>query len=471
MSNRLIFLIVAAAALAMAALGCNSNNSGISQQSFTLVGSKQGQAVGFADVDGDSIEDKIVGAPYAASVSATGAALVYRGMTSSGYSSTNTALLQGGNDNFGYSFVNLGDVDNDGKADFAISAIHGSGDEQGDTSLSGSVTVFKGGGNGQIIRKLGGDGPMDKFGYALAAGDIDGNGQPDLIVSAPFNTNDPARYQSGAVYVYFAPDFTTRVALYASTMNKSLGLGVASGDVNGDGIADLLMSASGKVLVYFGVDFNVAAFDPAIDSPNITLTSAAAGFGKAIAVIGDLDGDLTTAEIAIGAPGAVINLYRDTGSVFIVRGSATGTVSLDVVPQAALLVRMNGAGLFNRFGAALSALGDVDGDGKPDFAVGAPMADVTTLSGQNLLSGKVYLFKGKDITSTATLANSMEFEGLVKNQQFGTSLAKSTSGKLLIGAPRSNMDTGGVMMVDPATGQAVAGGSSGGATGGTGDCH
>jgi hypothetical protein len=278
---------------------------------------------------------------------------------------------------------------------------------------------------------------------------------------------DPALYQNGAVYVYFAPDFTTttRVALYASTTNKALGLAVAAGDVNGDGVADLLISASGRVLVYFGG----AAFAPAINSPDITLTSASSGFGKAIAVIGDLDGDFK-GEIAVGAPNAVINNNRDTGSVYTIKGSATGVVSLDAAP-AALLVRIDGSGLFNRFGASISALGDVDGDGKPDFAVGAPLADVINLSGPNILSGKVYLFKGKDITATATLATATAFEGLVKNQQFGTSLAKSTSGNLLIGAPRSNMDTGGVMMVDPATGQAVAGGSSGGATGGSGDCH
>jgi hypothetical protein len=466
MSNRLIFLVVAVATLGMTTLGCNSssNSSGISGQSVNLIGSKQGQAVGFADVDGDGIEDKIVGAPYAASATATGAVLVYTG-TTSGYSSTNTALLQGGNDNSGFSFVNLGDVDGDGKADFAISAIHGSGDDGGDTSLSGLVTIYKGGGNGHVIKKIGGDGPMDKFGYALAAGDVNGDGKPDLIVSAPFNTNDPALYQSGAVYVYFAPDFTTRVALYASTTNKALGLAVAAGDVNSDTIADVLIAASGKILVYFGG----TPFTPAINAPDITLTSASAGFGKAIAVIGDLDGD-AMGEIAIGAPNAVINNYRDTGSVYIVEGSATGSVNLEAAP-AALLVRIDGAGLFNRFGASISAMGDVDGDGKPDFAVGAPMADVTTPSGQSILSGKVYLFKGKDITSATTIANATAFEGLVKNQQFGTSLAKNTSGNLLIGAPRSNMDTGGVMMVNPATGQAVAGGSSGGTTGGTGDCH
>jgi hypothetical protein len=469
MGKSSLIMFIAAVILGMAAFGCssndNSNNSGPSVQPLNLLGSKQGHTVGFVDVDGDGIEDKVVGAPYASYASGIGAVLVYAG-TASGYRSTTSFLLQG-EDNMGFSFVNLGDADGDGKADFAISAIHGSGDNAGDTSLSGSVTIYKGGGSGKIIKKICGDGPMDKFGYALASGDVNGDGRPDLVVSAPFNTNDPSLYQSGAVYVYFAPDFTTRVALYASTANKALGLGVAAGDVSGDGIADLLLSASGKVLVYFGA----TTFAPILNAPDISLTSTSAGFGKAISVIGDLDID-GKGEIVVGAPNALINNYRDTGSIYIISGTAAGLVNLDsTIPPEALIVRINGAGLFNRFGAALTAMGDVDSDGKPDFAVGSPMVDVTTIAQQNILSGKVYLFKGKDITATTTIANAMKFEGVVKNQQFGTSLAKSSSGELLVGGPRSNMDTGGVMMVDPATGQAVVGGSSGGVAGNGGDCH
>jgi len=448
--------------------GCSNNNStSNTSASLALAGSKQGQSVGFADLDGDGIADKIVGAPYSSTTSSqTGALLVYKG-NSTGYSTIPTSVLLG-DDNLGYSFVNLGDIDGDGKEDFAAGSIHGSGDGTGETSLCGSVTIYKGG-SGQVIKKLAGDGPMDKFGFALAAGDLNNDGTNDLIVSAPFNTNDPALYQSGAVYAYFGPDFgaATREALYATSMNKGLGLAVAAGDVNGDNVVDLLISASGKVLVYYGN----ANFAPSLNAPDLALTSTASGFGKSLVVIGDLDGD-NKKEIAVGAPNATINNNRDTGSVYIVKGSAAGTVNVNASPPPAdLIVRIDGEGPFNRFGSSIAAIGDVDADGIPDFAVGAPMADVTTGTGQNILSGKVYVFKGKDISSSATIAGATVFTGKVKNQGYGTSLAIGKGGQILIGAPRSNADTGGVDMIDPATGQAVPGGSSGGATGGSGDCH
>ncbi len=468
MKNKILALLLLCM-MAMAINGCRNKNqtSGIPPSLF-LAGSKQGQSVGFVDVDGDGIGDKIVGAPYSSTTSSrTGAILVYRG-NSTGYSSIPTSVLLG-DDNFGFSLLNIGDIDNDGMEDFAAGAIHGSGDGTGETSLSGSVTIYKGGSSGQVIKKLAGDGPMDKFGFALAAADLNNDGINDLIVSAPFNTNDPSLYQSGAVYVYFSPDLDTsrRAALYATTANSGLGLAVAAGDVNGDGIADLVIAASGKVLVYYGR----ANFAPSLNAPDLTITSTASGFGKSIAVIGDLDGD-GKKEIAVGAPNATVNNNRDTGSVYIVKGSAGGAINVNATPPPSdLIVRLEGEGLFNRFGSSLSSLGDVDADGKPDFAVGAPMADVITGTGQNILSGKVYVFKGKDISSSATIASATVFAGKVINQGYGTSLAAGKGGRLLIGAPRSHADTGGVDLVDPATGQAVPGGSSGGETGGSGDCH
>jgi hypothetical protein len=362
-------------------------------------------------------------------------------------------------------------VDGDGKQDFAVGAIHGDGD---DSSLCGTVTIYKGGGNGQVIKRLSGEWPMDKFGLSVASGDLNNDGNPDIIVGAPFNTNDPAVYQGGAVYAFFGPDFTSRVALYASSATKGLGWAVAAGETNGDGIADLIISATGKVLVFFGN----TSFSPAIHSPDVTITGTAAGFGKALSVIGNIDA-VSGDEIAIGAPNAVLTLAgvssRDVGSVYLV-SAATGTlINVNAaVPPAGLLTRLDGETLFSRFGASLAAIGDIDSGGKPDLAIGAPMADVDW----NILSGKVYVVKGEDIAAGDPWLHSSVFFGMVKNQSYGASLAEAvvsgpsgTNRALVIGAPRSNRDTGGTAMVDPATGLAVPGGSSGGSSGGSGECH
>ncbi len=460
----------------LAAYGCGSSGSssmempGNSNQNtqttnvlngVTLMSSKQGQSVGVADVDGDGIADKLVGAPYAATSSKTGAVVVYKGISGGSFSSTPTSVISG-DDNAGFSFVKLGKGANDSSEQFAIGAISGDGD---DVSLSGSVSIYKPGSNGpQLVKKIAGEGPMDKFGVSIAAGDLNNDGYTDIVVGAPFNTNDASLYQSGAVYVYFGPDFTTtaRKTLYASSANKGLGWAVATGDISGDGIADILISASGKVLGFYGG----SAFAPAIGSPDVSISSTATGFGKAIAVIGDVSSD-SYGDIAIGAPGSVINNNRDTGSVYVIKGGTGNRTISNADTSADKIVRVDGTALFNRFGSSIVAVGDVDADGKPDFAVGATTTDVNA----NDISGKVYLFKGKDINASTTLANSTSFNGTIKDQAYGTFLASAGNGKLLIGAPTANMNTGGVSMVDLATGTVVADGSSGGATGGGGDCH
>ena len=428
--------------------------------SLDLTGSRQGQAVGFADVDGDGSDDKLVGAPFATLSSRMGAVLVYKG-DAAGYGSQ-PAMILTGDENFGYTLANLGDVDGDGKGDFAVGAISGSGAEAAEASLSGTVSIYKGGSGGQLIRKLAGDGPLEKFGISLAAGDLNDDGYSDLIVGAPFHTPAPSLYQQGAVYVFMGPDFKKRTLLVAAKNSSGLGWAVAAGDMNGDGISDLLISASGKVLGFYGG----SSFAPTLNSADVTIGSSAAGFGKAMAVVGDLDGD-GKKEIALGAPQATVNKQRDRGRVFIVKGG-TGrrTVNLDTTP-AELLCRIDGGGLFHRFGAALSPVGDPDGDGKPGLAVGAPLAD----GDPNDLAGKVYFFRGKDIGPATTLAEGRSLKGMVKNQAYGTALAAGRKGQLLIGGPGSTGGTGGVALVDVSAGDAVAGGSSGGSEGAGDTCH
>src|SRR3990170_2539027 len=420
--------------------GCGTSTGtggggGNPSEGINLITGKLGVSVGFVDVDGDGITDKIIGAPSAAKFSDLGIALVYKG-NSTGFDSTYTILT--GDNSFGSSFVNLGDADGDSMEDFAIGAIYGDGE---DVSMSGAVHIYKGGSNGQtILRKLAGEGPMDRFGISMASGDLNGDGKNDIIIGAPFNTNTPSLYQSGAVYVYFAPDFTTQVALHASSKNKGLGWQVASGDINNDGVSDLLIAASGKVLGFFGGP----SFAPVIDSPDLTITSSATGFGKSMAVMGDVDGD-GYKEMVIGAPNAMINNNRDSGSIYVIRGgTGARTINVNSTPAPAdLIVRIDGAALFDRFGTSIAAVDAGDGDSLPDIAVGAPNADVaTSLDTTLIMAGKVYLFKGKDIGATTSLSNATVFNGDEKYQGFGTVLTAAPGHHLLLGMPMCHKYSG-----------------------------
>lgn len=466
--RRYMFCLLLLATIGFIPYGCGTQGSSSMEENpstsssvmkgIALINSKQGQSGGFVDVDGDGIDDKVVGAPYAIKDSNIGVVLVYKGDSAGAYSSA-PALILTGDDNFGYSFANIGDVDGDGQSDFAVGAISGDGDSDADgvddVSISGSVTIFKGGSNGQVIIKIAGDEAMDKFGASIASGDINGDGDTDLIVGAPFNTPDPTLYQKGAVYIYWGnntadTDFTSRTKIAATSTNSGFGWAEATGDVNGDGITDLVIGASGKVLIYYGAN---PTFDITAD---VTISNSASGFGKAIAVIGNIDG-VAGDEIAIGAPNATVNNNRDTGSVYIIQGGTT-----------TVLAQMNGTNLFDRFGSSIASVPDMDdpADGKPELVVGATMVNADP----DYLSGKVYLFKSAS-RSGSSWSPSSGFAGTAKDQSYGSFLAPAGGSKLLIGAPRSNMDTGGVSMVDLATGEIVAGGSSGGGGGDSGDCH
>jgi hypothetical protein len=421
--------------------------AGKSRNNMPLAGSRQGQSVGFVDVDGDGIDDKIVGAPYASIASRQGAVLVYKGTGDGGFSRTPTAILTG-DDNYGISFVNLGDVNSDGQEDFAVGALNGGGD------LSGSVTIYRGGqswsagkGKGKVIAQLAGEDPLDKFGIFATAGDLNNDGLQDLIVGAPYHTEDPALYQAGAVYVLFAPDFTEQASLYATAQNKGLGWSAAAGDINGDALADLCISASGKVLCYYGGP----DFTPETNAPDVTINSASKGFGRAVAMA-DVSGDGND-DLAIGAPNAVINGARDTGSLYVVQGGpGLETVNADE-PSPQLLARINGTALFDRFGATVAAVDDRErGQEATALLVGAPMSDLDPI---NHLSGKVYLFRGEDIRATTTLADAAVFSGFTRDQGYGTSLAVDDRARMLCGAPRTNGDTGWVSVVDLASGRLV----------------
>jgi hypothetical protein len=222
-----------------------------------------------------------------------------------------------------------------------------------------------------------------------------------------------------------------------------IGLSVAAGDINGDGVDDLLLQASGKVVAYYG---SAGSFAPATSSPNATFSSADAGFGKSILLLGDLDGD-GFRDVAVGADQAAIGGVADSGRLFILRGGAGNrSVNADAA-SADRLARIAGPASGGRFGTALQTVAAAGGSGAPDLAVGAMHADGDSWPG----SGGVYFLGGADLTAAVDASAARFVPSDTPNMHLGAFLAAVDGGRrLAAGAPTENADTGEVRLIDPA---------------------
>lgn len=315
------------------------------------------------------------------------------------------------------------DVNGDGRTDLA--AVMEGEDYQGGIRLySGTATglpaAFK---------------PLDgAWAEQLAFGDVNGDHHPDLIAAWTTDIYNPIDYGYGALWIFrgsaagIARTSTQTIRGDQVGLFSDLGTAVASGDVNGDGYADVVAGAAydrsevpshpsaGSIVVLRGSHSGLHASQHQTINEHAVYAGShdGNGFGSTLSVSKVLGKD-RYADVVVGAPDERVNTTSEAGAVYVLRGAKTGLSASKPVRVTANSKGVPGsASTGAHFGLSLFVT-KVNADSRPDLVVGAP--------GQNYGStgsGMYVTLRGTRTGITTTQATAVGSS--VSHSQLGSSI-------------------------------------------------
>ena len=402
------------------------------------------------DVNGDGLDDLIIGAKYTNpnGKSNAGKSYVIFGKQDNTDAINLSAVASGTggfaingesvNDYSGWSISSAGDVNGDGLDDLIVGAR--SADPSGKLSAGKSYVIFGKQDNTDAINLsaiaagtstdgfvINGESAGDYSAHSVSsAGDVNGDGLDDLIVGA-YSADPSGKSSAGKSYVIFGKQDNAAINLSAiatgtggfvingESINDHSGYSVSSaGDVNGDGLDDLIVgarkadpsgkSSAGKSYVIFGKQDNAAINLSAIASGTggfvINGESAGDKSGISVSSAGDVNGDGLD-DLIVGAYQADPSGKSSAGKSYVIFGKQdNAAINLSAIATGTGGFVINGESAGDSSGWSVSSAGDVNGDGLDDLIVGAYQADPSGKTN----AGKSYVIFGKTDTDAVDLS-------------------------------------------------------------------
>lgn len=400
------------------------------------------------DVNGDKIDDFIIGAPDADHLSRnlSGAAYVIFGSATPAANIDLSALgsrgfVIGGSaagDRAGTSVAAAGDLNDDNFDDVLIGAPDADFNGRNE---SGSVYVVFGGPSpvdldlatlGTRGARIDGAAADDRLGRSVAgAGNVNGDDRLDIVAGAPLAGGAGAAWAVLGPFAGTLDLFSPGGAAYrisGAVNGDSAGAAVAgAGDLNADGRDDLLIGApdagfnsrgfSGSTYVVYGLASPAPVLLASLGGAGYRIDGAGFAHNSGAALgTGDINGDDRT-DILIGARSTDYNARNDSGSVYAI--FTPGPIDLANLGTAG--IRVDGGELNALFGKSVTAL-DLNGDSIDDLVGGASSADINGRPN----SGAVYVVYGgpavtnRDLGATPADRN---YDGAAAGDRAGASLA------------------------------------------------